>query len=129
MISACIALFALMNGFACEVPQDTLRPSEIRNMANLAGFRGNEIDVVECIAFYESSNRPQVVSPNGEGYGLMQANIGFLNGFGDNEPVRPDLQPQDLMDPMVNMHLAYEIYQRSSFGAWAVFEPYCSHLN
>ena len=73
----------------------------------------DKVDRVLCLMGHESGGNKNAVSPTND-HGLMQINHYY---WGDVFGVTKN----DLYDPDLNVRLAYQIYLRQGWTAWAVY--------
>lgn len=125
MIANCLAIFALMNGFACLDDTATISRAEVVTMAENVGFLDEHIDDLLCVIDAESDFRTKVVSYNGSSWGLTQVHHGWWEGFGEYEAARPEWSPQVMMDAGNAIHAMKYIYDRSSWFAWDGYSIDC----
>ena len=64
-----------------------------------------------AVAWCESRHDPSAVSPDGQNLGLFQ-----IHAPSHASKLRPD---ESLLDPVVNVRVAYEIWRDQSWAPWA----------
>lgn len=60
--------------------------------------------IIEC----ESHGDENAVSPDGENWGGLQINRSNYDG-----------DPHDLLEPVLNVAIAYSVWKSQGYGAWA----------
>ena len=97
-------------------------PSYLVQLAQNAGFVGQDANIAAAIAIAESSGNPKAIGDNGTSYGLWQIHY----------TVHPEFDPQSLFDPAYNASAAFQIYSiRGGFQDWSTYNTgtYEKYLN
>lgn len=87
--------------------------TDLLNLAQGAGFTGNDAFIAAAIALAESSGNPKAVGDNGTSIGLWQIHF----------TVHPQFDQAQLTDPQYNASAAFQIYSTAgnTFRPWSTF--------
>ena len=101
-----------------------LTPAQLLQLAQGAGFKGQDATTMAAIALAESSGNPGAHNRNaGTGdnsYGLAQINM--LGSMGPARLKQFGLQRNEqLLDPQTNFKAAKQVRDSSGFGAWSTY--------
>jgi len=101
-----------------------LTPAQLLQLAQGAGFKGQDANTMAAIALAESSGNPGAHNRNaGTGdnsYGLAQINM--LGSMGPARLKQFGLQRNEqLLDPQTNFKAAKQVRDSSGFGAWSTY--------
>ena len=101
-----------------------LTPAQLLQLAQGAGFKGQDANTMAAIAMAESSGNPGAHNRNaGTGdnsYGLAQINM--LGSMGPARLKQFGLQRNEqLLDPQTNFKAAKQVRDSSGFGAWSTY--------
>jgi hypothetical protein len=101
-----------------------LNPSQLLQLAQGAGFKGQDAQTMAAIAMAESSGDPGAHNRNArtgdDSYGLAQINM--LGSMGPARLKQFGLQsPSQLLDPQTNFKAAKQVKDSSGFGAWSTY--------
>jgi len=101
-----------------------LNPSQLLQLAQNAGFKGQDANTMAAIAMAESSGNPGAHNRNArtrdDSYGLTQINMD--GSMGPARLKQFGLQhPDQLLDPQTNFKAAKQVKDSSGFGAWSTY--------
>lgn len=102
-----------------------LNSAQILQLAQNAGFAGNDAQTMAAIIKAESSGNPTAHNPNAatgdNSYGLAQINM--IGGLGPARLKQFGLKSNEqLFDPQTNLRAAKQVKDSSGFGAWTTFK-------
>jgi hypothetical protein len=102
-----------------------LNSAQILQLAQNAGFSGNDAQTMAAIAKAESSGNPNAHNPNAatgdNSYGLAQINM--IGGLGPARLKQFGLKNNEqLLDPQTNLRAAKQVKDSSGFGAWTTYK-------
>jgi len=116
-----------------EKPKTKYTQKEIYDMLLEGGFKEDDAKIMAAVAMAESGGDSEALNDDGKkdlSYGLFQINM--IGGIG---PERRDLYNLDsnnnLYDPMTNIRVAKEIFDKQGYGAWGAYtnNSYKTFLN
>lgn len=101
-----------------------LNPAQLLQLAQGAGFKGQDVQTMAAIAMAESSGNPGAHNRNAStgdnSYGLAQINM--LGSMGPARLKQFGLQKNEqLFDPQTNFKAAKQVRDSSGFGAWSTY--------
>lgn len=101
-----------------------LTPAQLLQLAQGAGFKGQDANTMAAIAMAESSGNPGAHNRNArtgdDSYGLAQINM--LGSMGPARLKQFGLQNSNqLLDPETNLRAAKQVKDSSGFGAWSTY--------
>ena len=101
-----------------------LTPAQLLQLAQGAGFKGQDATTMAAIAMAESSGNPGAHNRNAStgdnSYGLAQINM--LGSMGPARLKQFGLQRNEqLLDPQTNFKAAKQVRDSSGFGAWSTY--------
>lgn len=101
-----------------------LNPAQLLQLAQGAGFKGQDVQTMAAIAMAESSGNPGAHNRNAStgdnSYGLAQINM--LGSMGPARLKQFGLQKNEqLFDPQTNFKAAKQVKDSSGFGAWSTY--------
>ena len=102
-----------------------LNSSQLLQLAQGAGFQGNDAQTMAAIMKAESGGRTDAHNPNAStgdnSYGLAQVNM--YGGLGPARLKQFGLKNNaQLLDPQTNLRAAKQIRDSSGFGAWSTYK-------
>ena len=102
-----------------------LNSSQLLQLAQGAGFSGNDAQTMAAIIKAESSGNPNAHNPNAatgdNSYGLAQINM--ISGLGPARRKQFGLKNNEqLFDPQTNLRAAKQVKDSSGFGAWTTYK-------
>jgi hypothetical protein len=102
-----------------------LTSSQLLQLAQGAGFQGNDAQTMAAIIKAESRGNPNAYNPNAatgdKSYGLAQINM--IGGLGPARLKQFGLKSNEqLFDPATNLRAAKQVKDSSGFGAWTTYK-------
>jgi hypothetical protein len=99
-----------------------LKPKELKNILELAGFDGENLKIAWAVVMKESTGRPYAHNQNRKtgdnSYGLFQINM--IDSLGPARRKQFGLSSNEMLfDPLVNAKIAYQISNKGKdWSAW-----------
>jgi hypothetical protein len=108
-----------------------LTPEQIAQVAQQAGFNGDNLSIAVAIAIAESGGDPHAYNPEVKAAGGTPVGLGSYGLWQVYKKKHPEFNGLDLNDPQTNANAAFSIFQQSGgFRPWSTYNSgaYTSHL-
>lgn len=114
-----------LRGFAVRTLRglgDTLLTNSLVQLAQNAGFTGNDANIAAAIAMAESSGIPTKYNPEVKASGGTPQGQGSYGLWQIYVKKHPQFAGWNLYDPQTNANAAYSVYQNEGWTAWTTFK-------